>query len=44
VRLRQGRHTIELFNWQVNVESGMRGDCLVEFRSKTRNLLGFLAK
>jgi single-stranded-DNA-specific exonuclease len=44
VRLRQGRHSLELFNWHVKVESGMRGDCLVEFRSKTRNLLGFSAK
>ncbi len=44
VRLRQGRYTLELFNWQVDVESGMRGDCLVEFRGKTRNLLGFSAK
>jgi hypothetical protein len=31
-------------NWQVHVESGMRGDCLVEFRNKTSNLLGFSAK
>jgi single-stranded DNA-specific DHH superfamily exonuclease len=44
VRLRQGRHTLELLNWRVHVESGMRGDWLVEFRSKTRNLLGFLSK
>jgi single-stranded-DNA-specific exonuclease len=43
VRLRQGRHTLEASHWKVeDVKGGMRGDWLVEFRSKTRNLCGFL--
>jgi single-stranded-DNA-specific exonuclease len=44
VRLRQGRHTVEALNWKVDVRGGMRGDLLVEFRSKTRNLCGFLPR
>jgi single-stranded-DNA-specific exonuclease len=45
VRLHQGRHTLESFNWKVeDVKGGMRGDWLIEFRSKTRNVCGFVPK
>jgi single-stranded-DNA-specific exonuclease len=44
VRLRQGRHTLEFFSWKVDVRGGMRGDWLVEFRGKTRNLCVFLPR
>jgi single-stranded-DNA-specific exonuclease len=44
VRLRQGRHTLEAFHWKVDVRDGMRGDWLIEFRSKTRNICGFVPK
>jgi len=40
VRLRQGKHTLELLNWRVGAEPGQRGDWLVEFRSKSRALRG----
>jgi hypothetical protein len=41
-RLRQGRHTLEAFHWKVDVRDRMRGDWLIEFRSKTRNVCGFV--
>jgi single-stranded-DNA-specific exonuclease len=44
VRLRQGRHTLEAFNWKVDVRDRMRGDWLIEFRSKTRNVWEFAPK
>jgi single-stranded-DNA-specific exonuclease len=44
VQLRQGRHTLEAFNWKVDVRDRMRGDWLIEFRSKTRNVCGFVSK
>jgi hypothetical protein len=44
VRLRQGRHTLEGFHWKVDVRDRMRGDWLIEFRSKSRNVCGFVAK
>jgi hypothetical protein len=44
VRLRQGRHTLEAFHWKVDVRDRMPGDWLVEFRSKTRNVCGFVPK
>jgi single-stranded-DNA-specific exonuclease len=44
VRLRQGRHTLEAFHWKVDIKDGMRGDWLIEFRSKTRNVCGFVPK
>jgi single-stranded-DNA-specific exonuclease len=42
VRLRQGRHTLEAFHWKVDIRDRMRGDWLIEFRSKTRNVCGFV--
>jgi single-stranded-DNA-specific exonuclease len=44
VRLRRGRHTLEAFSWKVDVRDGMRGDWLIEFRSKTRNVCEFAPK
>ena len=41
VRLRQGTHSIEVLSWDVAVDQGMKGDCLVEFYGKTRILRGF---
>ena len=41
VRVRQGRHSIEVLSWDVAVNQGMKGDCLVEFHGKTRILRGF---
>ena len=41
VRLRQGTHSIEVLSWDVAVDQGMKGDCLVEFHGKTRILRGF---
>jgi len=41
VRVRQERHTIEVLSWDVAVDQGMKGDCLVEFHGKTRILRGF---
>ena len=40
-RLRQGTHSIEVLSWDVAVDHGMKGDCLVEFHGKTRILRGF---
>jgi len=44
VRLRQGKHTLEAFDWRVGAKAGQRGDWLVEFRSKSRTLLAFHPK
>jgi single-stranded-DNA-specific exonuclease len=41
VRLRQGRHSIEVLSWDVAVDQGMKGDCLIEFHGKIRILRGF---
>jgi RecJ OB domain len=41
VRVRQGRHSIEVLSWDVAVDEGMKGDCSVEFHGKTRILRGF---
>ena len=41
VRVRQGRHSIEVLSWDLAVDQGMKGDCLVEFHGKTRILRGF---
>jgi single-stranded-DNA-specific exonuclease len=41
VRLRQGKHTIEAFDWRVGAQAGQRGDWLVEFRTKNRILCAF---
>jgi single-stranded-DNA-specific exonuclease len=41
VRLRQGTHTIGVLSWDVAVDQGMKGDCLIEFHGKTRILRGF---
>jgi single-stranded-DNA-specific exonuclease len=44
VRLRQGRHKLEAFSWKVDMRDGMRGNWLIEFWSKTRNVCGFVPK
>ena len=44
VRLRQGRYTLEAFDWRVGAQTGQLGDWLVEFRSKGRILRAFHAK
>ena len=41
VRLRQGKHTLEAFDWPVGARLGQQGDWLVEFRSKSRTLRAF---
>ena len=41
IRLRQGRHSIDVLSWDVAVDQGMKGDCLIEFYGKTRILRGF---
>jgi len=41
VRLRQGRHSVEVLCWDPLPSSGARGDCLVEFRGKRRFLRAF---
>lgn len=41
IRIRQGRHSIEVLSWGLSLKSGMRGDCLVEFRGKRRILREF---
>ena len=41
VRLRQGKHTLEVFDWHVGAKVGQRGDWLIEFRSKSRTLRSF---
>jgi single-stranded-DNA-specific exonuclease len=41
VRVRQGRHSIEVLSWDLAVNQGMKGDCLVEFHGKTLILRGF---
>jgi single-stranded-DNA-specific exonuclease len=41
VRIRQGRHSIEVLSWEVVVDEGMKGDCFIEFHGKTRILRGF---
>lgn len=41
VRLRQGKHTLEAFDWRIGAQPGQRGDWLVEFRSRSRNLRAF---
>jgi single-stranded DNA-specific DHH superfamily exonuclease len=43
VRLRQGRHTLA-FSWKVDMRDGMRGNWLIEFWSRTRNVCGFMPK
>jgi single-stranded-DNA-specific exonuclease len=44
VRIRQGRNSIEVLSWDVPVDTGARGDCLVEFRGKHRRLRAFRAQ
>ena len=44
MRLRQGKHTLEAFDWRVGAKAGQRGDWLVEFRSKSRTLLAYYPK
>jgi single-stranded-DNA-specific exonuclease len=41
VRLRQGRHSVEVLCWHSPPSNGARGDCLVEFRGKRRFLRAF---
>jgi len=41
VRIRQGRFSLEALCWDLSLKEGMRGDCLVEFRGKHRNLRDF---
>jgi len=41
IRMRQGRHSLEVLCWDLSPDSGMRGDCLVEFRGKRRILREF---
>jgi single-stranded-DNA-specific exonuclease len=41
VRIRQGTYSLEALCWDLALEEGMRGDCLIEFRGKRRILKGF---
>jgi hypothetical protein len=41
VRVRQGRSNIEVLSWNISLDQGMEGDCLIEFHGKTRVLRGF---